>query len=640
MIHDPRHPLGLMPPLAPLAMLEQSFRAPSPAMHTPPPARSGALPWRLGAFGPAAAIGLALIVGLSWWLWRGGATPGEGVVVVFLGLSLAWFTLSVSAVVLALAYRARRRAGPRPRRDRRLDVALLIPIHNEPTADVAGNIAAMRAELARLVAARGGHRYAFFILSDTQDPAIAAAEARALVDMQSASDAAGGAIAVHYRRRAVNTDRKIGNLHDWIANWGGAWEAMIVLDADSLMSGAAIGQLSDAMAQDPDAGLIQSFPVLIGAETLFGRMQEFATSVYGWLAAEGLALWSRTEGNYWGHNAIIRIRAFAESARLPHLHSRSGAPQLILSHDFVEAGLLRRSGWSVRFLPQRGGSYEETPATLVDFVLRDQRWCRGNMQHLRLLAARGFHPISRFHLFQGAMAYLLSPAWFAFLVIWAAILPVAGPPDSYFNPEAPLYPVWPVWSQLSRVGGSWLLIAVLAMLLFPKIVAAGLMLRRHRLRRLYGGAAVFVATTLVEIVLSVLYAPILMVQQTKAVLRALTGSPQTWAPQHRGAVRHGWPTLLRFHWLEVVLGVALVCGIAAGLLSAWLSLVTASLVAAPVLSRLSGLRVSGRRLGPLRLETPCSLRLPRVARAAQAERARLRALLAADTAPPAAIAAE
>ncbi len=301
--------------------------------------------------------------------------------------------------------------------------------------------------------------------------------------------------------------------------------------------------------------------------------------------------------------------------------------------------MLRRAGWSVRFMPRPGGSYEEPPATLVDYVLRDRRWCRGNLQHLRLLSARGFHPISRFHLFHGAMAYLLSPAWFAFLVIWAALLPIAGPPESYFSPETPHFPDWPVWPQLSAVDGGWLLAAVLAMLLLPKILAAGLMLRTRGVAQLYGGASVFLAATLIEMVLAVLYAPILMVQQSKAVLRAVAGRPEVWVPQRRGPVDHGWLTLLRFHWLEVVLGAGLVGGIAGGLLSMWLSLVTISLIAAPLLSWLSGVRVSGRAMGPLRLDTPCSLRVPRVARAAQAEQARLRRLLETEAACPA-IAAE
>lgn len=635
-MRNPRDDLRLMPPLAPLAMIQQSFDVrPRVARDLPPPIRRGDMMWRVGAFGPALVLALSLVLGVAWWINHGTATAGEAVVVLLIGMTFIWVTLSVSAVALALAYLPRRPRRPKPGKGRHpMDVAILIPIHNEGAADVMGNVAAMLAELA---AGPRRHRYGFFILSDTQDSDIIADEVRAAEHLQGGR---AGGIPVYYRRRHANTDRKIGNIHDWIARWGAGWEAMIVLDADSLMSGAAIRQLADAMAEDPNAGLIQSFPVLISAQTLFGRMQEFATSVYGWLSAEGLALWSRTEGNYWGHNAIIRVGAFAGSAKLPHLRGRNGAPQLILSHDFVEAGMLRRAGWSVRFLPRPGGSYEEPPATLVDYVLRDRRWCRGNIQHLRLLSARGFHPISRFHLLHGAMAYLLSPAWLAFLVIWAALLPIAAPPDSYFSSANPLYPSWPVWPHLEGITSGWILGSVLALLLFPKIVAAGLMLRTRGVARLYGGAWSFLGTTLIEMVLAVLYAPILMVQQSKAVLRAFAGRPEAWVPQRRGPVDHGWPVLLRFHWLEVVLGAGLAWGILAGMLSPWLSLVTFSLVAAPALSKLSGLRVSGCPFAPFRLESPCSLRVPRVARTAQAERARLRRLLDGEEAPPPAIAAE
>ena len=623
------HDLRMMPPEAPLAMPTQTFRtAPRVERRRLPRARRADMLWRAGAFGPAFVLATSLMVGLAWWVSQGNAMWGEVLVVLFIGTTLIWVTLSVSAVALALAHLPRRAGFRKMDRGPSLEVALLVPVCNEGAAEVLGNIAAMRAELA---AGPRRHRYAFFVLSDTQDAAIAADEARAVAHLRSADP---GGIPVHYRRRPANTDRKIGNINDWITRWGGAWEAMVVLDADSLMSGAAIRQLSDEMAQDPESGLIQSFPLLISSETLFGRMQEFATAVYGWLPAEGLALWSRTEGNYWGHNAIIRVRAFAESARLPHLRARDGGTQLILSHDFIEAGMLRRAGWSVRFLPQPGGSYEEPPATLVDYVLRDRRWCRGNLQHLRLLSARGFHPISRFHLLHGAVAYLLSPAWLGFLVVWAALLPIAGPPESYFSPENPHFPAWPVWPQLSRIDGGWLLAAVLAMLLLPKILAAGLMLRTKGVAQLYGGAPFFLAAALIEMTLAVVYAPILMVQQSKAVLRAVAGRPEVWVPQRRMAVNHGWPALLRFHWLEVALGTALVWGIGSGLLSTWLSLVTFSLIGAPLLSRLSGMRVSGRAIGPLRLDTPCSLRVPRVARTAKVERARLRQWLATEERPP------
>ena len=263
---------------------------------------------------------------------------------------------------------------------------------------------------------------------------------------------------------------------DWITGWGAAYEAMLVLDADSLMTGTAINRLADELSTDPAAGLIQSFPMLIGAETVFARLQQFSNIAYGWLLAEGLAKWAKGEGNYWGHNAIIRTRAFAASAGLPHLRARDGSDELIMSHDFVEAGLLRRAGWRVEFLPRVTGSYEETPGTLIDYVLRDQRWCRGNLQHLRLLGTAGLHPVSRFHMFHGAVAYLLSPAWFCLLIFWALLGKDAETNViRYFNEANPLFPNWP--PAMSYIDSAVFLVIMYAMLLTPKLVGAGIIAR-------------------------------------------------------------------------------------------------------------------------------------------------------------------
>lgn len=617
-----------MPAPAPLAMPVQSFHS-HPTPRQPFSKRSGSLRVRIAAFAPAIAVAMAFVLWIAWGTARGDTGPAMVALLAIIGASFAWATLSVSAVTIALWHRARHpsRGAPTPRGGH-LDVALLVPIRNETPVDVMGNIAAMRADLAHHPEPG---RYAFFVLSDTQDTAIAEEEARLVAHLWA--DTATG-VPVYYRRRRANTDRKTGNLRDWITRWGDAWEAMIVLDADSLMSADAIARLSDAMARDPDAGLIQSYPGLIAAETLFGRMQTFASGIYGGLAAEGHASWTRSESNYWGHNAIIRTRAFAECAGLPHLGGRIGRRQLILSHDFVEAALLRRAGWSVRFLPESTESYEEPPATLIDYLLRDRRWCRGNMQHLRLLTARGFHPLSRFHLAQGAAAYLLSPVWFAFLILWATLLSVPAPTASAaFGSTAPVQP-----------GGTfedwWLLLGLFAMLLYPKLAAAGLMLRDRGFRQDYGSGWAFVAAIAVEILLSAVYAPILMVQQARAVARALLGRPEGWAPQRRSAVRYGWSTLLRFHGLEAMLGIGLAIGIVSGSLSPWLSPVTFSLLAAPGLSWLSGLPVSGRRIGSLRLDSLTDLKEPAVLRAARAERARLRRLSAEDPPPFLAVAAE
>ena len=387
---------------------------------------------------------------------------------------------------------------------------------------------------------------------------------------------------------------------------------MLVLDADSLMSADAIRALADEMAADPGAGLIQSAPLVIGSDTLFGRMQQFAASVYGTLLSEGLARWTGTEGNYWGHNAIIRTRAFADCAGLPRMPARRGRGALILSHDFVEAGLLRRAGWSVRFVPEIGGSYEEPPATLIDYALRDRRWCHGNLQHLRLLGTRGLHPLSRFHLFHGAMSYLLSPAWFLLLVIWSLL---GNGPDSvitYFSSENPLYPVWP---EMSGVQSGAILAFMYAMLLAPKLMGALAAVAGEVTVARFGGAGRFGLSLLAEIVLSILFAPVMMVQQVVAVLRTAIGMRPMWSPQARKGGRYGPLTVLTFHALETASGALLLGGMAAGLVSLWLLPIAVSLGAAAPLSMLSGMRLRALMATPETLDPPVIVRRARECRA-------------------------
>ncbi|MEM6276974.1 MAG: glucans biosynthesis glucosyltransferase MdoH [Pseudomonadota bacterium] len=605
-----------MPKSAPLPMARQDFRA-KPSAHPQPKSSVSDRAWRLAAFAPAGLITLTFTIAIARWLAHGGVTVTEAVIVVLVALTFIWVSLTATAVLLGVLRRPTplRLARGAPQR-----VALLMPIHNETPADVFGNAWAMLQDL------RDGPQhdaFALFILSDTTDPEMAQLEERAYWAIKGEFD-------VYYRRRSKNRDRKVGNVSDWIENWGAAFDAMVVLDADSLMSGAAIRHLARAMAADPRAGLIQSFPSLIGARTLFGRMQQFSNAVYGWLLAEGLAVWAQSEGNYWGHNAIIRVRAFAESAHLPHLRGRRGRSDLILSHDFVEAGLLRRAGWSVRFEPRVTGSFEETPQTLIDYALRDRRWCQGNLQHLRLLTARGFHPVSRFHLLQGAFAFLLSPAWFVLLVIWSLAGTMPESSIAYFNPSAPLYPIWPE----APGGGAVFLAFIYGMLLFTKLMGTVFLGFRRPMRADYGGWGRYLSTMGFEIACSILYAPIMMVQQTQAVFRALFGLSRGWAPQNRGSRGYRWSQVFRFHWIELSLGVALVSGIAGGAMSFWLAPIALSLSFAPILSKLSEVEVANRKLGFARLDAPQDLREPRIVTRARARRASMEAHLAEQDAPP------
>lgn len=615
----PAPQLQAMPPHAPLAMEPQDFARAPEGRALPRTRRS--LAWRLAVFGPA-LIGTALLIyGLYGWLAGSGMTGLEWVLLAMIGATFVWVTLSVSTVGVAVAgLLARDKANARAREDvTPIDVALLVPIYNEVPSDVFGNAAAMLSDLS---ARKGAHRYTLFVLSDTRDDAIAAQEWQAFRQLQHT---APDSIRVFYRRRADNTDKKVGNLVDWITNWGGAHEGMVVLDADSLMTGRAIERLADELSSDPGAGLIQTFPMLIGAETLFARLQQFSNIAYGWLLAEGLALWARSEGNYWGHNAIIRTRAFAEHAGLPHLTAR-GRDDLILSHDFVEAGLLRRAGWRVRFLPRVSGSYEETPGTLIDYVLRDRRWCRGNLQHLRLLGTAGFHPVSRFHLFHGAAAYLLSPAWFMLLIFWTLLGKDAETNVvRYFNEANPLFPDWP--PAMSHIDSAVFLIIMYAMLLTPKIAGAAIIAANPAATRVFGGRFAFLTAFLVEVALSIAYAPILMIQQTKAVLRAIFTRSEPWAPQSRSAAHYPLGTLIRFHWVETLVGVLLLSGLLAGLVSLWLLPIMVSLLMAVPLSALSAVNIMRRTPERLRMDSPHTLREPGIVARARAERADFEGLL-------------
>lgn len=617
-----------MPAAAPLVMQAQDLTtAPAARPQGDVPRKSSG--WRLAVFGPA-LIGTALLLyGLYGWFAGSGMTGLEWALLSMIGATFVWVTLSVSTVGVAVAgILAREDADDRAPTDvTPIDVALLVPVYNEVPWDVFGNAAAMLDDLARR---KGAHRYTLFVLSDTKDDAIAAQEWQAFQSLKRAAPAGAN---VYYRRRADNTDKKVGNLLDWITGWGAAYEGMVVLDADSLMSGRAIERLASELSADPDAGLIQTFPMLIGAETLFARLQQFSNIAYGWLLAEGLALWARHEGNYWGHNAIIRTRAFAACAGLPHLTGR-GRDDLILSHDFVEAGLLRRAGWRVRFLPRVSGSFEETPGTLVDYVLRDRRWCRGNLQHLRLLGTAGLHPVSRFHLFHGAVSYLLSPAWFILLIVWSLLGKDADTNViRYFSEANPFFPDWP--PAMSHIDSAVFLVIMYAMLLTPKIAGAGIIAAYPKATRVFGGRTAFLTAFMVEVLLSVAYAPILMIQQTKAVLRAPFSRTELWSPQRRDG--RGYPVmmLIKFHWVETLLGLLLAAGLVAGLISLWLLPIVFSLLLAVPLSALSSLNIARSVPEGLRLDSPHTLREPGIVARARVEREQLKGKLTVSDRMPA-----
>jgi len=621
--HSVSDDLDWMPEREPIGMPQQNFQKPyhdkqAPNWHKP----SNNFSSRLLTFGPAILTTVLLLAAFTDWLSTGGFGSLEYFLIALVGTTFFWISLSVSTATVGLVsfwFNSRVSSTILPPPLTALDAALLVPIYNENPSDVFGNAAAM---LEELQVAKTSHKFSLFILSDTQDPQIVAQEMRAMIILRNTLSYDAN---IYYRRRAQNTARKTGNISDWIEGWGGGYEAMLVLDADSLMSSSAIVTLVDELSHDPSAGLIQSCPKLFGAETLFARMQQFSNVTYGWPLAEGLAIWTNREGNYWGHNAIIRTAAFASSAGLPRVKSIRGKDKLILSHDFVEAGLLRRAGWAVRFMPSIEGSYEETPATLVDYVLRDRRWCQGNLQHLRIVPTAGLHAVSRFHLLHGAVSYLLSPAWFILLMVWA-LLSNGDETNviSYFSASSPTMPIWP---HMSNVNSLIILLFMYGMLLAPKIIGAIVMLASSEARRKYGGSLQFTASFLLEVFTSFAYAPILMIQQTIAVLRSLVGYPENWKPQKRRGGKYSILILLKFHIVELIIGYGLLLGMGGGLVSLWLLPIAISLSGAVLLSGLSGVNMVQKNWSRRQFSTPDEVSVPRVIALSHQYRAEMRRAL-------------
>lgn len=612
-----------MPPKSPLAFPVQSLDKHYVDRDAPRlPNNLDALYWRLATFLPAFITTGGLIAAFTDWFSINGLSWFEAALIALIALTFFWVSLSLSTVtvgILNLSRTERKQEIRKLRKERpSLNVALLVPVYNEAPADVFGNACAMLDALAQ---EDHPHRYTLFVLSDTRDEEIALQERRAFEALRARLPHNSE---IYYRRRDENTDRKVGNLADWVECWGGGYEAMLVLDADSLMCGKAIVALSDELASNPTAGLIQSIPQLFGAETLFGRMQQFASTIYGAALAEGLAKWADNDGNYWGHNAIIRTKAFAACAGLPKLNTLRSKSALILSHDFVEAGLLRRAGWGVYFVPRVKGSYEEVPATLVDYVLRDRRWCQGNLQHLNILGSKGFRPLSRFHMFHGAMGYLLSPAWFILLLVWALI--GKGQENNviqYFSGSNPQV----LWPEISYVSDFTILVFMYSMLLAPKVMGALSFYRAGLTIRDLGGAGQFALSFVIEIIASILYAPILMIQQTIAVARTVIGYRETWSPQARKGGSYSWATLAKFHALETVIGIALMAGLYEGIVTFWLIPIAVSLALAIPLSALSGVRLTKFRWSARQLGTQEVFNIPDIMRRAKVERSRLRSLL-------------
>lgn len=477
--------------------------------------------------------------------------------------------------------------------------ALIVCTYNEAPARIFGMAVATMNSIAKL-----GQQGSFdlFVLSDTTDPDIWVQEEAAFQAVRE-REACGNRI--FYRRRSANTGKKAGNVADWCRRWGANYEYMLVLDADSLMTGESVTKLAAIIERNPDFGLVQTVPISIGRNTLFARLQQFAGRLYGPMLATGLAFWHRGVSNFWGHNAIIRTRAFIESAGLPMLPGKPPFGGQILSHDFVEAALLNRAGWRVVMVPDLLGSYEEIPPSLIDFAMRDRRWAQGNLQHSRVLFAHGLHWCSRVHMAMGIMAYVSALVWFLFLVIALSLtLQSIYTLPQYFTDDFSLFPKWPMQDPERSLR---LLIMTLSVLLLPKVFAYVLAVMDGKLRRGFGGAFILFWGLLVETVLSSLFAHIMMLLQSSAVIDVFRGRDSGWKPQRRDDGSLPFWDIMHFHSVHITLGIGLAALTlySSTILFLWMLPASLGLVFSGPLSAWSAQRSAGekfRKLGLLQIE--------------------------------------
>ena len=424
-----------------------------------------------------------------------------------------------------------RRAAASPNGTSR--TAVLFPVYHEDPQVVFTAVEVM----ARDLIDRGVARTDIFVLSDTRDPAIAAAEEAAFAQAHRRFGDR-----VRYRRRVENSRRKVGNIAEFCRTWSASYDYMVVLDADSLMGAGTIGTMVGLMDANPRTGLIQTVPYAVGRETLFARIQQFAARLYTPLLVEGLAFWQQDDSNYWGHNAIIRIAPFLAHCDLPILPGREPFGGEILCHDVVEAALMRRGGWQVWLVPSLGESYEALPANVVDFAQRERRWCQGNLQHLGVVGMRGLRPVGRYHLALGVLNYLSGPL----LVAFAGLATLDGLLGGEF-----------VERLLGTPGaGRTGFVALTFLLLYAaKLCSLTAALADRDVAEQFGGRTRLVVSAVLEQASAMVTAPVLLAFYTRFVVMMVLGRSVRWDAQPRDDRGLSWREASSRMWFPTIVGL-------------------------------------------------------------------------------------
>lgn len=446
-----------------------------------------------------------------------------------IGFLIMRFSADPAAAVMPMAGRIR---GDEPVT---VSTAILLCIRNELPERMIRNLEPM---LAGLDVAGYGKRFHLYVLSDTSDADHAGNEEACFAALASRwRDRVG----ITYRRRAVNTGFKAGNIRDFCERWGSKYDFAVTLDADSFMTADAVLRLVRIMQADPGLGILQGLIVGLPSTSAFARVFQFGMRLGMRSYTIGSAWWQGDCGPYWGHNAVLRLEPFIAHCALPVLSEDGSEDRHILSHDQIEAVLMRAAGYAVRVLPQEDLGWEENPPTLLEFIRRDLRWCQGNMQYWRFLSLPGIRPVSRYQLVLAILMFIGSPAWIGLLVLGTLAAAFSDTPANFMRPDA----------------GMALFVCVLVMWFSPKIATAVDILLRPELRRGFGGAGLFILNCVIETAYSILLCPILWFGHSIFLFGLLFGREIGWIGQTRDD--HAVPFSLALHnlWPHTMLGSAM-----------------------------------------------------------------------------------
>jgi membrane glycosyltransferase len=533
------------------ALKSMPERSPSFQVSSVPRIERG---WRLFIFYSSALMLTGLVSMLfADLLWRTGWSTSRTVLLVLFVILFLFAAIGCMHGIYGFALRL---FGTRQRitqlknyRDQKIDgtsTAIVFPIYNENVRRV---YEGLRATYASLEKSGQLECFDFFILSDSTDPDKWVEEERRWFDLIRELDALGR---IYYRRRLNNEGRKSGNVRDFLNAWGRRYRYFMVCDADSVMRGETLVDLVKMMEIHPTVGLIQTVPALVNAESIFGRIQQFANRLYAPLFIAGLNYWALDFGNYWGHNAIIRTEPFMQCCDLPQLPGRKPFGGQILSHDFVEAALMLRENWEVWFAYDLEGSYEETPQTMIENAQRERRWCQGNLQHGLVIFAKGLRGVSRLHLILGICGYLAGPLWLAFLLVFNWIRwfhNYTGLSDITVHAFTP-------YLNLSGTAHAFLIFTIcMVVIMLPKALALIDLANDWPRRRAFGGLGRVSVSIVGETIFSTLHAPLLMLWHTRFVITNLLGISVDWTAQRRAADRTTWTFALQRHWGHTLIGL-------------------------------------------------------------------------------------